>query len=280
MSRVRLAWMSAALLGGAWLAGTVITRPTPDPDRPIGSVKGRRGATEQRPLFDELQPVTLRNCEMQRFGEAHDGGYLLCKNLLDGVTAGYSYGISGYDGWGCDVSTRLMVPVHQYDCFDTRQPACAGDTTFHAECIGPTSAIVDGRRFDTLERQIAATGQGSSRVVVKMDVEGAEWDALLGASKSVLERIDQMAVEFHGVDDAKYVAAVRRLKEYFYVANLHINNHSCAPGLEPFPAWAYEVLFVAKRLAEVDPAAPPRQPFHPLDAPNTLALPDCQPTRR
>ena len=276
---MRWVWASAALLGGAWLVGTVVTRSTPESAKPIRSAAERRPAAVRQALFDELKPVTLRNCKMQRFGEANDGGYLLCGNLLDGVKAGYSYGISGYDGWGCDVSTRLNVPVHRYDCFDTRQPACVGDTTFHAECIGPTSSIVDGRRFDTLERQIAASGHGSSRVVVKLDVEGAEWDALLGASGAVLKRIDQMAVEFHGVDEAKYVLAVQRLKEFFYVANLHINNHSCAPGLEPFPAWAYEVLFVAKRLAEVDPSAP-RQPFHPLDAPNTLALPDCQLTRR
>jgi hypothetical protein len=40
--------------------------------------------------------------------------------------------------------------------------------------------------------------------------------------------------------------------------------------MEPFPAWAYEVLFVNKRLAVVDPAgkpagrAPTRRQKHPL----------------
>ena len=38
----------------------------------------------------------------------------LCANLLGDVKSAYSYGISGYDQWGCDVSTRLRVPVHQY----------------------------------------------------------------------------------------------------------------------------------------------------------------------
>src|SRR5262245_7629246 len=57
-------------------------------------------------LFQEIQPVALKNCDLQRFGEANDGGYLMCANLLDSVGSGYSYGISGYDGWGCDVSQR------------------------------------------------------------------------------------------------------------------------------------------------------------------------------
>src|SRR5438067_13137387 len=64
----------------------------------------RRAAQVRRALFNELQPVRLANCELRRFGEANDGGYLLCGNLLHGVQSGYSYGISGYDGWGCQIS--------------------------------------------------------------------------------------------------------------------------------------------------------------------------------
>ena len=40
-------------------------------------------------LFAELQPVELANCQLQRFGEPHDGGYLMCGNLLGFVKAGY-----------------------------------------------------------------------------------------------------------------------------------------------------------------------------------------------
>ena len=48
---------------------------------------------------------------------------------------------------------------------------------------------------------------------------------------------------------------------------------------DPFPAWAYEVLFVSKRVAHATgPAAPGP---HPLDAPNAPYDPDCQaPTTR
>ena len=65
-------------------------------------------------LFDLLQPVALSNCKLERFGETNDGGYLMCGNLLDSVQAGYSYGISGYDKWGCDISTKRKVRLHQY----------------------------------------------------------------------------------------------------------------------------------------------------------------------
>jgi hypothetical protein len=227
-------------------------------------------------LFAELQPVELSNCRLERFGEKNDGGYLLCANLLSSVKAGYSYGIFGYDQWGCDVARTRNVRVHQFDCFNLERPRCAdGVTVFHAECIGPSRATDDaGRIFDTLEHQFAGNGDGMKRVVVKIDVEGAEWETLLQTPSEVLNRIDQLVVEFHGVDQEHYLAAVRRLKDFFYVGNLHINNYACQPGLEPFPAWAYEVLFVNKRIAV---AGGPRRPGpHPLDAPNKPDAPDCQ----
>ena len=60
---------------------------------------------QRRILFEMLQPVALTNCQLERFGEANDGGYLMCGNLLGGIQSGYSYGISGYDKWGCDISS-------------------------------------------------------------------------------------------------------------------------------------------------------------------------------
>ena len=242
----------------------------------------------RRALFDMLQPVALTNCELDRFGEPHDGGYLMCGNLLGGVQSAYSYGIAGYDGWGCEVSTRFKVPLHQYDCFDTTRPVCgSGQTVFHEECVGDTTGTIDGRAFDTLANQFAKNGDGSKRIVLKMDVEGAEWDSLLSVPDEVLERIDQMAVEFHWqedekfqwIGDEKYLRVVKRLREFFEVGHIHFNNASCVGDLEPFPSWAYEVLFVSKRLAVVDPAGR-RGGLHPLDARNNPSLADCQPEPR
>lgn len=226
-------------------------------------------------LWTALQPVTLANCDLRRFGEPEDGGYLVCANLLGGVQAGYSYGISGYDGWGCEVASTLRVPVHQYDCFDTRRPSCAADTVFHAECIGTAPATIEGRRFDALDRQLAANGHGAARIVMKIDVEGAEWDVFLTAPDATLDRIDQLVVEFHGTSEPRFPSAVHRLRQYFHVANLHMNNHACTGGQAPFGAWAYEVLFVNKRLTAAAPT-PRATPFHPLDRPNAPELPDCQ----
>ena len=242
---------------------------------------------QRQALFDMLQPVALANCQLERFGEPHDGGYLMCGNLLDGVQSGYWHGISGYDKWGCDISTKFNLTVHQYDCFNTTQPACSGETVFHAECVGDTTETLDGLPFDTIGNQFARNGDGSKRIVLKIDVEGAEWDSLLSAPDPVLEQIDQMAVEFHWMEDGnfrwvqddKHVRVVQRLRQFFEVAHIHFNNASCIGDLAPFPSWAYEVLFVSKRLAVVDPSRKAGG-LHARDAPNNAALADCQPKVR
>jgi hypothetical protein len=234
----------------------------------------------RRRLFAAVQPVRVGNCEMQRFGEAHDGGYLMCGNLLSGVQAAYSYGIGGYDGWGCDISRRLSVKVHQYDCFDRRRPSCpGGETVFHEECVAGEAGLEEGRRFGTVEQQLAANGDAGKHLVVKMDVEGAEWDSWMQTPDSVLDRIDQIAMEFHGVTEERFIAVVERLKTFFYVAHLHFNNHACAETVVPFPAWAFEVLLVSKRIAVLDPSRSAAAP-HPLDAPSAPQVPDCQTVRR
>jgi hypothetical protein len=191
------------------------------------AAKARRAVIKQRfVLYDMLQPVALSNCELERFGERHDGGYLMCGNLLTGVQAAYSYGISGYDQWGCDIATRFKVTTHQYDCFNLTQPVCvAGKTVFHAECVAARAMTEEGRLFDSIANQMTKNGDASKRIVLKIDVEGAEWESLLGAPDQVLQRIDQLTVEFHWKHDGqfnwypanRYIALVQRLKQFFEV---------------------------------------------------------------
>lgn len=272
--------IATTVLGGAVMAASAVAvwRACCEPpalEVPLEEPPARSEPEIRQALFDELQPVKLANCELLRFGEPSDGGYLMCGNLLDSVSAGYSYGINGFDGWGCDISRTLKVPVHEYDCFNIQQPACDADTRFHTECVGPITETVEGRLFDTIERQLRKNGDAGKRLVMKMDVEGAEWDSFMRTPDAVLDTIDQLVVEFHRTHEGRFLKTVEVLKRHFYVVNLHFNNHSCEPGLEPFPAWAYEVLFVNKKLGIVDPSVSAEVP-HPRDTPNTRAVPDCQ----
>ena len=232
-------------------------------------------------LFEELRPVSLRNCQFARFGGPNDGGYLLCVNLLRDVQVAYSYGINGEDNWGCDVTTRLGIPVREYDCFNLKRPLCAGGQKqlfFHEECVSEHRQRVDGRPFDTVWNQLNANGDAGKRLLVKMDVEGAEWSALAGTPDETLALTDQLVMEMHHVDRGlpERLALIRRLKKYFYVANVHFNNWSCREGTMPFPAWAFQVLLINKRIAEIDPVTRRVAFENPLNARDGARVPDCQ----
>lgn len=227
-------------------------------------------------LYAAIQPVAVTNCELKRFGDGNDGGYLYCGNLLAEAQVAYSYGINATDNWGCQVSKSLKVATHQYDCFNTGVPECpGGDTRFHAECVGPGPGTFDGLLFDSVSNQVTKNGDAGKRLVMKMDVEGAEWESLVTAPDAVLNAIDQLAVEFHEVEKPTFTATIERLKQFFYLAHVHMNNFTCEPGFEPFPSQVFEALFVSKRLGKIDPSVNARGPS-PLDAPNLALDADCQ----
>lgn len=227
-------------------------------------------------LLAELQPVTLSNCTLARVGGVHDGGYLMCRNLMTGTETAYSYGIGTEDGWGCEVSTAHKVPVHQYDCFSPITLRCDGGIfKLNAECVGPRTETIDGRPFDTIANQMAKNGDTGKKMVVKMDIEGGEWQTILGTPDEILAGIDQMPMELHGLHEPEVLDALRKLKRHFHLLSVHFNNFSCG-GASPLPARAYQVLFVNKRIGVVG-APPPGSPTpESLMAPDDPTRPDCQ----
>ena len=240
----------------------------------VGSASERK---LREAILAELQPVVLKNCTLKRFGSANDGGYLMCENLIEPLDAGYSYGVGRNDDWGCEVSRRYHVTVHEYDCFDPARPTCNGGRfIFHNECVGNRTSNRESHFFDTLENQISKNGDAGKRVVIKMDIEGGEWESLLAAPDELLASIPQLAMEMHGFDDPRILEALRKLRQNFYLVNLHFNNWSCTSKAAPLPAWAYQVLWVNKRIGIIDPTAPVPAPMSPLNAPDSPTWRDCQ----
>jgi hypothetical protein len=93
---------------------------------------------------------------------------------------------------------------------------------------------------------------------------------------AVLDQIDQMPMELHGVSEQRFLEVIRRLKQKFFLVNVHFNNHGCDQNLEPLPAFAYQVLWVNKRLGLLDESAPTPAPMSALNAPDNPKMTDCQ----
>jgi hypothetical protein len=246
---------------------------------PSGLSPERQRAVRET-LHREIQPVALKNCDLKRYGSKHDGGYLMCANLTPGVEAAYSYGIDQEDNWGCDVARELSVPLHQYDCFTEHRPQCpaGANVTFHDECVGPITERKEGQPFDTIANQITKNGDSGKSILLKIDVEGAEWDSLMATPDAVLDRIVQMPMELHGVNDQRFVDTIQKLKRTFYVVNLNYNNWACTADAAPLLSTAYQVLLVNKRVGVLDPSVTPPAPLSPLNAPDNARQPECAPS--
>lgn len=228
-----------------------------------------------------LKPVALQNCNLQRFGDVDDGGYLLCANLLDRIGSVYSYGIDGRDNFGCSIARAHSIVVHQFDPFNTDRPACNNELTlFHEEGIADKSFTdKSNRRFDSLEAHIKRHGDENKPLLVKMDVEGAEWDSLLALSDATFSQIQQLTMEIHWLYSAgttdKMERAFVRLSEHFYVAHVHNNNNRCGSGSTIFQSDVMEVTYVNKNVARLSTKG--EQPVlpHPLDAANVASYSTC-----
>ena len=167
----------------------------------------------------------------RRFGEPHDGGYLMCMDHMHGVTAAYSVGVEQHDKWSGDVNGAWHVPVYQMDCTVSKPAQMCPGCQFFRNCLstpgGPQPSW-------TLAETLQQTGQGAAAdrsLFGKIDIEGSEWGALATADVATLRKFRQLAVEFHWLDrsykHADYLKAIQNLQAAgFRVVHLHGNNFS------------------------------------------------------
>eukprot|EP00429_Kryptoperidinium_foliaceum_P072349 CAMPEP_0176057522 /NCGR_PEP_ID=MMETSP0120_2-20121206/28650_1 /TAXON_ID=160619 /ORGANISM="Kryptoperidinium foliaceum, Strain CCMP 1326" /LENGTH=316 /DNA_ID=CAMNT_0017391033 /DNA_START=63 /DNA_END=1013 /DNA_ORIENTATION=- len=243
-----------------------------------------------------LDPVTrhflasLRVCgacdSFRRLGEAHDGGYLTCMDgwAQGGVKAAFSMGVEHHDKWSQDMSALLKggsgrTVLHQFDCTVSSGQACPG-CEFHKICIAAENAT-EKQDFWSLSQVLKHTGLENTpdrSLIMKMDIEAAEWPILSSERTDVLQKFRQVILEFHWLNqEAKhkqYDAAVQTLLQAgFSVVHIHGNN--CGGGMYSVPGSSVsvpnvlEVTFVADaRRIECQN----RQTISPLDADNAANI--------
>jgi len=219
----------------------------------------------------------------QRFGEPHDGGYLMCMDGLKkgSATAAFSLGVEHHDKWSEDVVKNLGIPVNQFDC-TVDQSDCAG-CKFFKKCIVSADGQhpVPGHETEgwSLQEAVSKTSKGTEleqipdgSLLMKMDIESSEWPIYASEPPEVLKKFGELIVEFHGLQfeqrHPEYLKAMQHiLGAGFKVAHLHGNNYEGMTGSEgvTIPR-VLEVTFVHGGARPAGCAAD--QLYEKLDAPN------------
>ena len=228
-----------------------------------------------RHLAQRLRPVNT-GIELIRVGAFEDGGYLIPNDLF-GIGACFSPGVDKIASFEAGL-LQFGIQSHLADFSVEGVPQGVKVASFIRKFIGANS----GNQFISLKDWIAGTPdiEAASDLLLQMDIEGAEYEALLSTPDEVLRRFRIMAIEFHNIEtwaQKDYLSIVEatfdKLLKQFYVVHNHPNNAMGIVDLHGFKApRLFEITLIRKdRAQQVHGYA--TLP-HSLDRPNLIDRPD------
>ena len=162
--------------------------------------------------------------ELVRVGRDNDGGYIMLDDLPGGIA--YSFGISGDVSWDKAMASRgydVYMYDHTIDGLPEKNPR------FHWSKLGIGDGSGKDDKLKTLEEYITRNGhEGQRDMILKMDVEGAEWGFLESVKPEILAQFSQMSFEFQGMNKAdicgKIPVLLRKINETHKLVHLHGQN--------------------------------------------------------
>jgi len=132
-----------------------------------------------------------------------------------------SLGVGPEVSWDADVAA-LGLRVLQFDHTVEGPPQANDRFVFHrTRVVGTPRAATDVTLADIMRRDELAADHD---VIVKIDVEGFEWEILAGTATGELARIRQIAIEFHHM--RQFIEPSWRRTALAALANLH-RTHAC-----------------------------------------------------
>lgn len=165
--------------------------------------------------------------ELKRIGGNNDGAYVMLDDFSDSKIA-YSFGIDDNIEWDKCIADR-GIDVYCYDHTIERLPNENARLHFNKIGIAGTDKIEEKllSMQSILERN---HHDGMKNVILKMDVEGAEWEFLNSVSSDLLNCFSQMTFELHNVygwsHHKQVLAALRKLNKTHQAVWIHGNNAS------------------------------------------------------
>jgi len=234
--------------------------------------------SEVAELIQRLYPINT-GIEFIRLGPEGDGGYLV-PNDFTGIEACFSPGvgtISGFDEDCADLGMTVFLADGTIE-----KPTVMNDRfKFIKKYIGATT----NDNFITIDDWVYSSISSKDDLILQMDIEGFEYEALLSVSDNLIKRFRIIIVEFHGLNQFWNKPFFKIARQVFLkilrthtCIHIHPNNSNGSFrnfGLEIPKSMEFTFLrndrFISKGFADTFP--------HPLDHDNikrpTIVLPKC-----
>lgn len=229
----------------------------------------------QKRMFEALNKLRVFGTEIEkvRAGDTGDGGYIIpddCSGLEGVVSIGIGNNVS-FDKYFSDRD----IPVYQYDHTVEGPPIADDNFFFHKKAWG----TINGENVATLSQIVRQHNLKTNNLLLKFDVEGAEWENLGIVNPELLKKFRIITCEFHfwNLDDPILVDNIVRsidvLTTHHSVVHIHPNNHGDVKVFAGIPLpTGMDVTFLRKDRASFIPVNAPIP--SEIDFPNFSGRPD------
>ena len=224
-----------------------------------------------------LTPMRANGATKLRVGGAGDGGYVMIDQFPTAPVC-YSIGVGPDVSWDIDMAVNRGATVHQYDHTVDSPPADHPACHFNRVGLGASDDRPELRRLDTLIRENGDDGR--SDLILKCDIEGAEWEALGCLASGFFARFDQIVMELHWLDhlhDTVFRSTWDRVIGSIYATHqcihIHGNNYAQFVVSCGIPVPQVVEVSLARRAGRSFSVSEEMSPG-PLDVPNRSDHPD------
>jgi hypothetical protein len=208
-----------------------------------------------------------------RVGNKFDGGYVMLDQGIKELQAFYSYGVNDDYSFDDNLSKisnsigRLFDPTVAY-------PKKITDRLYFKK-IG--LATGEG----TVRDHVSMYGDMGKKMILKLDIEGAEWTWLKHTTQEELSMFDQILIEYHDFKNSVIYEScqkcLKKINELFYLYHVHGNNHRPLVNInKTYIPDVLECSYIRKDLCECKVNEKILFPVKNIDLPNHHWLPDIK----
>ncbi len=205
-------------------------------------------------LFSKLIPYDVPEFTKKRLGKDGDGGYVLPMDVLKDVEAVVVFGINDEDSFERDLANYLdpkKIPFYLCDPFVPYTAAGKNDFRFHS--LGLAEETKENMiTWPDFLRRFSLEGK---KILLKVDIEGAEWASFASLQASDFQNVVCFIVEFHRLLDKQDIPRQNKtfelLNSTFFLNHCHVNNNGLVFNIDSklYPD-VLECTYVNKSLVE------------------------------
>ena len=179
-------------------------------------------------VVELLKTKMVRGGSYRRIGRENDGGYVMLDDFQS-ITAAYSFGIADDVSWDYDISS-YGIDIYMYDPTIEDLPKMNDRFHFYKQGISGESETDDYKKLTTFLKNNKHSKE--ENLLLKIDVEGSEWEAFWALQSTDLKRFRQITGEFHnlcdGINQDIKLEVLKRLCETHQPIWIHGNNFDYA----------------------------------------------------